>query len=130
LVDAGLFTKDQLVQLGAVADSIPLWGPDGPGQRASLGWLRTTDLKLSAPIHIGERFVLEPSAGFYNIFNFRNYDVAPASRLTGILTGGAKSVNGTLNKISERVDERALQGPGIFSLGTARQIELGMKLSF
>ena len=130
LVDAGLFTKDQLVSLGAVADSIQLWGPDGPGQRASLGWLRTTDLKVSAPIHIGERFVLEPSAGFYNIFNFRNYDVSPGSRLTGILTGGAKSVNGTLNKISERVDERAIQGPGIFSLGTARQIEFGMKLSF
>ena len=130
LANAGLFSKDQLVQLGAVIDSIPLFGSEGPGPRASLGWLKTTDLKMSAPIHLGERVVLEPSAGFYNVFNFRNYDVSPAARLTGILSGGAKSVNGTLNTLHDRVDERAQQGPGIFSLGTARQAEFGMKIVF
>jgi hypothetical protein len=126
LVNAGLFTQGQLVALGAVADPIPV-GPTS--NRASLGWLKTTDLRLSAPIHIGERIVVEPSAAIYNIFNFRNYDVNPAARLTGVL-GTAASVSTTQNTIFSRNSERAQQGPGIFSLGTPRQAEFGVKISF
>jgi hypothetical protein len=127
LVDAGLFTADQLVSLGAVADSIAV-GPTS--DRANMGWLKTVDLKVSFPIKIKERVVLEPSAGAYNLFNFVNYDINPATRLSGVLTGTPGSVNGTTNSIFERNFERARQGPGIFSLGTARQIEFGMRISF
>jgi len=113
LVDASLFTRDQLVALGAVADSIPV-GPTS--DRANMGWLKTVDLKLSMPIKLGDRVVLEPSAGLYNMFNFRNYDINPATRLSGILGGTPGSVNGTTNSIADRTTERAGQGPGIFSL--------------
>ena len=127
LIDAGLFTKDQLVALGAVADSIPL-GPTS--DRAAFGWLKTIDLKLSWPLKIGERFVLEPSAAAYNLFNFVNYDINPGARLSGVLDGAPGAVNGTTNSLSDRAPERAGQGPGVFSLGTARQFEFGMKLTF
>ena len=54
--------------------------------------MKTADLKLSFPIHIRERLVLEPSVAAYNAFNFRNYDISPATRSSGQL-GTAGSVN-------------------------------------
>ena len=127
LVDAGLFTDDQLIALGAVADSVPL-GPTT--DRANLGWLKSMDLKVSWPIKVRENVVLEPSASAFNLFNFVNYDVSPAALPSGILDGSAGSVNGTTNSLLDRGPERSGQGPGIFSLGTARQFEFGLKISF
>lgn len=125
--NAGLFTQSQLIALGAVADSIPM-GPTT--DRANLGWLKTVDLKVSWPIKVRENIVLEPSAAVYNLFNFVNYDTSPAALPSGVLDGAPGSVNGTSNSLSDRAPERAAQGPGIFSLGTARQFEFGIKISF
>ena len=127
LVDAGLFTKDQLVALGAVADSVPL-GPTT--DRARLGWLKTVDMRVSWPIKVTERVVVEPSAGMFNVFNFRNYDINPAARLSSILSGTPGSVNSTTNSIADRNPERAGQGPGLFSLGSPRQAEFGLRITF
>jgi hypothetical protein len=128
LINAGLFTKSQLIALGAVADSIPL-GPD-PNNRAGLGWLKTVDLKLSAPIKLGEKLTLEPSAGAYNLFNFANFNVDPVSRWTSALRGRQGSVDGTPNTPAALNEFRATQGSSMFGLGIARQFEFGMKLSF
>jgi hypothetical protein len=127
LVNAGLFTKAQLIALGAVADTVPI-GP--ASDRASLGWLKSVDLRISYPIKIGERVTLEPSAAAYNLFNFVNYDISPAASLSGALDGAPGSVNGTTNSLTDRGPERAGQGPGLFSLGTARQFEFGLKINF
>ena len=127
LVNAGLFTQDQLAALGAVADSVPL----GPTlDRANIGWLKSVDLKVSWPIKLRENVVIEPSASAFNIFNFVNYDVSPAALPSGVLDGAPGSVNGTTNSLSDRAPERAGQGPGVFSLGTARQFEFGLEIKF
>jgi hypothetical protein len=127
LVNAGLFIQSQLVALGAVVDKIPL-GPTT--NRASMGWLKVVDLRLSAPIKVREGLVIEPSAAMFNIFNFVNYDLDPTTRLSSQMFGRAGSVNGTTNTLVDRGPERAGQGPGIFSLATARQAEFGLKITF
>ena len=132
LINAGLFTKDQLIALGAVADRVPL-GPNDPtplNNRAGLGWLKTVDLKISAPIKLGERVTIEPSAAAYNLFNFANFNIDPGQRPSSALRGTPNSVNGTANVMSQLNRFRASQGPSLFSLGTARQFEFGIKLSF
>ena len=76
LVNAGLLSRTQLLQLGA--DS-----PDrraAPADDVSLEWLRTVDLTLARPFKFGDRFVLEPSVSAFNVFNFANFD-GPADRL-------------------------------------------------
>jgi len=132
LIGAKLFTKDQLIALGAVADRIPL-GPNDPQplkNRANMGWLKTFDLKVSAPLHVGERFIVEPTAAVYNLFNFANFNIDPLNRPSTALRGRGNTVNGYSTSLSDLNHFRASQGPSLFSLGTARQAEFGMKISF
>jgi hypothetical protein len=88
------------------------------------------DLKISAPIKLGERFTLEPSASAFNLFNFANFNIDPLTRPSTALRGKPQTVNGASTSIRDLNRFRASQGPSLFSLGTARQIEFGMKLSF
>jgi hypothetical protein len=37
---------------------------------------------------------MQPSVGFYNLFNFANFDL-PGNALNGLLTGAAGQINGT-----------------------------------
>ena len=132
LINAGLFTSAQLIALGAVADRIPL-GPNDPTpltNRAGLTWVKDIDLKVSFPIKLSEKVTLEPTAAGYNICNFANFFMDPGTRLSSALRGTPNTVNGTANVTSELNRFRASQGPSLFSLGTARQFEVGMKLSF
>jgi hypothetical protein len=41
-----------------------------------------------------QRVTIKPSVGFYNIFNFANFDL-PTSIMSGLLTGTAGTINGT-----------------------------------
>jgi hypothetical protein len=84
-------------------------------------------LKTSWSYTIHERFIVQPSVGIYNLFNFANFDL-PGAALNGLLTGAAGQINGT-TPAGHNVD-RVGVGTGVYSLGAPRQIEFGLRLTF
>jgi hypothetical protein len=126
LVAAGLMTASQLDQLGGTAQDMAL-PPDG---QVPFTWLKTMDLKLSWRHTFKERYVLEPSVGFYNVFNFANFNLPPTT-MSGILFGpGGGAINGTSPKDDSLNQFRVGNGTGVYSLGSQRQIEFGMRFQF
>jgi hypothetical protein len=87
-------------------------------------------MRVGIPIKFGERVTIEPSASFYNLFNFVNYDTNPSVRLQGVLNGAEGTISGTPNTIEARVPERAFQSSGVFGLGSPRQMEFGLRITF
>jgi hypothetical protein len=124
LIANNLLTLTQLQQLGGVAQPIPL----APAGQQDYGWLRATDLKLAWRHTFMERFTIEPSVGFFNLFNFANFNLPPTT-MNSLLSGaGSGSINGTT-----RADQEAFRvgnGTGVYSLGSQRQIEFGTRFTF
>jgi hypothetical protein len=90
---------------------------------------RDVDTVLAWPIKFRERFTIEPSFSFFNVFNFSNF--GPLNNTAGWLTGGPGSANGTVagNDPTHNVNRTGL-GSGVFALGAARQMEFGLRLDF
>jgi hypothetical protein len=133
LVQNGLFTTSQLQSLGGVAPTIPLAPPGNP----NLSWLRAMDLKLAYHYTFFEKVTVEPSVGFYNVFNFSNFDPS-VSPMSGVLNGAACSINGTVRHITNAatqapydcLSDRVGLGTGVFGLGSPRQIEFNLRITF
>jgi len=87
---------------------------------------KDVDTVLTWPIKIKERFTIEPSVSFFNVFNFANF-----GPLNGILAGGPGYANGTVagNDPSHNVNRSGL-GTGVFALGAPRQAEFGLRIDF
>jgi hypothetical protein len=138
LVNNGLFTVSQLQALGGVAPCVAGMGisspnctlQPAPAGQTNLGSLRDFDLKLSWDYKLElKSHVIEfqPGVGFYNLFNFANFDLPP-NTLTGALTNSAGTINGTT--ASERITNRVGAGTGVFNLGAPRAMEFGMRIAF
>ena len=93
----------------------------------NLAWLRVFDGTMSWTYSIREGVFVKPSVGFYNIFNFSNFDL-PTSTMSGLLAGTAGTINGTGSAAHNT--NRVGVGTGVFSLGSPRQIEFSLKIIF
>jgi hypothetical protein len=123
LIQNGLMTQAQLVALGGVAPTVPLAPPD----QVNLAWLRTLDTTIAWQYTFKERVTIKPQVSFYNLPNFVNFDL-PQSMMSGLLTGGTGSINGT--NYNGHFVNRVGVGTGVYTLGSPRQIEFGMKVNF
>jgi hypothetical protein len=123
LVQNGLITSAQLTNLGGVAPILP----DAPANQVNLGWLRVFDATMSWTYSIKERVEVKPSVGFYNVFNFANFDL-PTSTLSGLLAGTSGTINGT--DPAAHNTNRVGVGTGVFTLGSPREIEFSLKIIF
>jgi carboxypeptidase family protein len=123
--NTGFFTRSQLISLGGV---LPQLQP-APSDQVGLGWLRTLDVSLSWQHKIRESLVVEPMVSFFNVFNLANFD-APGNTLSGILDATPGSANGTTSALRSIGNTRTGVGTGVFSLGSPRQLEFGLKLTF
>jgi Carboxypeptidase regulatory-like domain/TonB dependent receptor len=124
LIQNSLFTLAQLQQMGdGVAPTLPL----APPGQVNLSWLRAFDIKLTWVHTFHENFTVQPSVGFYNLFNFANFDL-PSATLDGLLTGSVGQINGT-DSVGHNIT-RVGVGTGVYAVGTPRQIEFGLQFSF
>jgi hypothetical protein len=123
LVSKGMMANADLLALGAVAPTVPL----APGDQVNLSWVRSVDATFGWKYTLKERVTFYPSVGFYNVFNFANFDL-PESMMSGLLTGTAGTINGT-NYAGHFVN-RVGVGTGVYGLGEPRQTEFGLKITF
>ena len=121
LIAQGILSQSELVQLQGVPQLLtaPVTG------QAEFTWLKSMDLRLSWSHMFFERLKLEPSVGFYNVFNFANFNLPPGT-LNGYINSGVGSITDTTKANNLRVG----QGTGVFGLGSPRVLEFGMKMTF
>ncbi|MGA9511502.1 MAG: hypothetical protein WBV55_22965, partial [Candidatus Sulfotelmatobacter sp.] len=141
LVTAGLFTPAQLAAIGlvapggAVSPTNPVPITTAPPNQLPFTWTKALDFKIAWEGKFKERFTVEPSIGFYNIFNFSNYNLPPGT-MTGWIDQGANSINSTakgFNQATQSVQSDSYRvgvGTGVFGLGGPRVMEFQLKFSF
>jgi hypothetical protein len=136
LINAGLFTLSELQAIGAVAPGA-LTSPGAttsgigtaPTGALNFPWLKATDFRVSWRHTFLERITIEPNVGFYNIFNFNNYNLPPGVT-SGWINEGSSSINSVVAGTGSSIPFRVGAGTGVFGLGAPRALEWGMKVSF
>jgi len=123
LIANGLFTLAQLQAMNGVAPSLPAPVPGAVG----LAWLKDVDLSLRWKYRIKERVSIEPGIGFFNVFNFANFDLPP-NVLSPYLTGAPGNIGGTNYLGTQNV--RVGAGTGVYGLGAPRVAEFSLKVNF
>jgi hypothetical protein len=123
LISNGLFTLSQLQAMGGVAPSLPVPVENSVG----LAWLKDVDLSLRWKYRIKETVTIEPGIGFFNVFNFANFDLPP-NVLSPYLTGAPGAIGGTNYLGTQNV--RVGAGTGVYGLGAPRVAEFSLKISF
>jgi len=124
LIGANLgIAASDLAGLGAVAPSLPL----APAGQQNMGWLKAFDTTLAWSFTFKERVSIKPAIGVYNLFNFANFDL-PTSMMSGLLTGQPGSINGT--DFNGHFANRVGVGTGVYALGSPRQLEFSLKVTF
>jgi hypothetical protein len=123
LISNGLFTVSQLQAMGAVAPSLPAPVSGTVG----LAWLKDIDMSLRWKYRIKETVTIEPGIGFFNIFNFANFDLPP-NVLSPYLTGAPGNIGGTTYAGTQNV--RVGAGTGVYGLGAPRATEFSLKITF
>jgi hypothetical protein len=123
LIASNLMTAADLVALGGVAPSVA----PAPGDQVNYSWLRAFDTTIAWSHTFFERVTIKPSVGFFNLPNFANFDL-PTSMMSGLLTGGAGSINGT--NYAGHLVNRVGVGTGVYTLGSPRETEFSLKISF
>jgi hypothetical protein len=118
LINAGLFTLQQLQALGGVA---PTLSP-APNNQVLNDSFINTDVRLSWSYKIAERITIQPSVSVFNLFNVANYNT-----LGGVLDGSAGSFNGTSQALRTNLIRL---GSGLYSYGAPRMFEWGLRLTF
>jgi hypothetical protein len=120
------------VALGANTPTIA----SAPAGNVGMGWLKSVDFRFAWPITIRERFTIEPSVTAFNMFNFANFDTSVNS-LSGILQATAGSSVNNVTAFSARCPtstcrtaDRVGPGSGVFSEGSPRELEFGLKFKF
>ena len=124
LVNAGLFTSNQLQFIGAAIQPIPqLTSPQAVSNPA----VRDLDVNFSYPIRLNrlhEGMSLEPAIAFYNVGNFSNF-----TPFGGSLDGSSGDVNGP-NTPGDLYARRIVRGNGTFDQNAPRSTEFQLRLNF
>jgi hypothetical protein len=123
LISNSLMTAADLAALGGVAPAVL----PAPADQVNYSWLKTFDTTFAWSYNIKERVTIKPSVGVYNLFNFVNFDL-PTSMMSGLLNGTAGAINGT--NYAAHATNRVGAGTGVYTLGSPRQVEFGLKIVF
>ncbi len=128
--DADWIRNVQSDRAAAVEGQLPRRCHSRLPDEVGLGWLRAFDFKVNwiGKKSLGDHILeFQPSVGFFNVFNFSNFDLPP-NTLTGVVNGSAGSINGT--NAANRIANRVGIGTGVYGLGAPRAIEFGLQISF
>jgi hypothetical protein len=133
LVDAGLFTTDQLVSLNAVQQRLyegtPSVFPNPMFKALDVGFSYPVKLKF-----ISESASLEPKISIYNVANFAAWSGATGTLINEANAGSDGSgaygyVNG-INGFDFKNQQRVQRGAGTFDQGGPRSMEFQMIFHF
>jgi len=123
LISSGLFNLSQLQKAGGVAPTLPAPVLGAVG----LAWLKDVDLSFGWKYTIKERVTIQPGIGFFNVFNFANFDLPP-NVLSPYITGLPGNIGGTTYAGTQNV--RVGAGTGVYGLGSPRVAEFSLKVTF